>query len=339
MAGCNEKVSMTWIRQLLLRHTDRLVVLIMLAGLIIINSTVPYKLGFLNFFYLPIIIAGYYMGRKTAVLTAVLSILSVFMSHLLFPSSFIVVDSGALVVIISLLAWGSFLILTSAALGFLYQEKEKKIEDLQLAYNGILEILTKYLEDTDKYTQGHSVRVAKISVEVARAMGLARSEVEIIRAAALLHDIGKIDIDLAILTKKGALTPAERKIMDSHAEKGAEILSLAGGMLKEAIPIVRSHHRFYCEADKSPADSKIPMGACIIAIADSFDAMTSDRPYRQALHPRLALLEIERESGHQFNPEVVSIFKSLIINRLDRKDSKSQGEHWTFEDTDQELRE
>jgi putative nucleotidyltransferase with HDIG domain len=313
-------------KRFLFDHTDRLVVLIMLAGLFIINSAVPYKLGFLNFFYLPIIIAGYYLGRKTAVMTAVLSILFVFMSYLLFPESFILVDSGSLAIVISLLSWGSFLILTSAALGFLYEEKEKKIEDLQLAYNGILEILTKYLEDTDKYTKGHSVRVANMSVELARGIGLSKSEVEIIRAAALLHDIGKIDIDLAILNKKGALSPSERKIMDLHAEKGAEILSLAGGMLKEAIPIIRAHHQFYSSGDKSSAGGEIPMGACIIAIADSFDAMTSDRPYRNALPARLALLEIERESGGQFNPEVVSIFKSLIMSSLGRKAAGQQEE-------------
>jgi putative nucleotidyltransferase with HDIG domain len=304
-------------RKFLAGHTDRIVVLIILAGLFIINSFVPYKLSFLNFFYLPIIIAGYYMGRKTAVLSAFLTFLFVFISYLLFPDSFVVMEKSGPAVLISLTAWGSFLILTSAALGFLYEEKEKKIIDLQKAYNGILEILTKYLEDTDKYTQGHSVRVAGMAVEVARAMGLSNHEVEIIRAAALLHDIGKIDIDLAILNKKGVLTPAERKIMDSHAEKGAEILSMAGGMLREAIPIVRAHHRFYCEGDNSSHGREIPLGAYIIAVADSFDAMTSDRPYRKALPPRLALLEVERESGRQFNPEVVSIFKSLIMSGLE----------------------
>jgi putative nucleotidyltransferase with HDIG domain len=326
-------------KQLLLKNADKVVVLIILAGLVVINSVVPYKLGFLNFFYLPIIIAGYYMGKKTAVLTAVLSTLSVFMSYLISPKSFILMGSGNMIIWVSLLAWGSFLILTSAALGFLYEEKERKIGDLQQAYNGILEILTKYLEDTDKYTKGHSVRVADMSIEMAQAMGLSKNEIEIIRAAALLHDIGKIDIDLGILNKKGALTPSERRIMDSHAAKGAEILSLAGGMLKEAIPIVRAHHLFYRD-DKNCSEGKIPLGACIIAIADSFDAMTSDRPYRQALPPRLALIEIERESGNQFNPEVVSIFKSMIINHLDQKPAEKNSEkEWPDTHRDQELRE
>ncbi|MFC2156866.1 HD-GYP domain-containing protein [Acidobacteriota bacterium] len=295
------------------KHADKLVVLIILVGLFIINAVVPYKLGFLNFFYIPIIIAGYFMGRKTAVLTAFLTVLFIFLSYLLFPKSFLVQDAVGTVILVSLLSWGSFLILTSAALGFLYEEKEKKIEDLQKAYNGILEILTKYLEDTDKYTKGHSVRVANMSVQMAQAMKLSRDEVEVIRAAALLHDIGKLDIDLTILNKEDSLTHEEWKVMDSHAEKGAEILSMAGGMLNEAIPIVRAHHHFYNEGNGSKEGRQIPTGANIIAVADSYDAMTTDRPYRKALSPNIALDELEEEAGRQFNPGVVRVFKSLMM--------------------------
>ena len=108
---------------------------------------------------------------------------------------------------------------------------------------GILEILSKYLESADRYTQGHSVRVAHLSEDIARTMGLSPIEVENVRAAALLHDIGKIEISLDVLHKAAALTDEEKELMNSHSEKGARIISLVGGVLKEAVPIVAAHHK------------------------------------------------------------------------------------------------
>jgi len=299
----------------LLKHFEKIIVLIILLGIVVINYFVPYKIGFLNFFYLPIIIAGYYLGKRMAVLTAFLCILIVVVFFVLFPSSFLAEETGKTYVIISLLAWSSFLILTSSALGYLYEEKERRIEDLKDAYIGILEILAKYLESADKYTQGHSVRVAHLSEDIARSMRLSKYESENIKAAALLHDIGKAEISMDIVNKAASLSLEEREIMDSHTEKGARIISMVGGVLKEAVPIVNSHHKYYFETkDFSSEDREaIPLGAAIIAVADAYDAMITDRPYRAGMPPWKAIEEIEKGSGKQFHPEVVKAFKHVLM--------------------------
>jgi putative nucleotidyltransferase with HDIG domain len=236
---------------------------------------------------------------------------------LLSPSSFFTPDTEKVYILVSLTAWGSFLILTSAAIGHLYQEKEKKIKDLKAAYIGILEILSKYLESADKYTKGHSVRVSHLSEDIARVMGLPSFDRENIKVAALLHDIGKTEISMDIVRKAASLTSSENELMSSHTEKGARIISLVGGVLEEAVPIVVAHHKYYFEdKDFSSKDrEKIPIGAAIIAVADSYDAMITDRAYRKGRQPWEAYKEIEKGAGKQFHPHVVKAFKEVLMTK------------------------
>ena len=299
------------------KHFEKILILTILLCIIAISYFVPYKIGFLNFFYLPIIAAGYSLGRRMGVLTAFLCILVVVVFLLLSPSSFFTADTEKIYVIVSLTAWGSFLILTSAAIGYLYEEKEKKIKDLKAAYIGILEILSKYLESADKYTKGHSVRVSHLSEDIARVMGLPSFERENIKVAALLHDIGKTEISMDIVRKAASLTSSENELMSSHTEKGARIISLVGGVLEEAVPIVIAHHKYYFEdKDFSSNDrEKIPIGAAIIAVADSYDAMITDRAYRRGRPPWEAYKEVEKGAGKQFHPHVVKAFKEVLMTK------------------------
>jgi putative nucleotidyltransferase with HDIG domain len=271
-------------------------------------------MGFLNFFYLPIIIAGYYLGRRMAVLTAVFCISLVFLFIIVVPSSFFMEGMDKTSIIVSLTAWSSFLILTSAAMGYLYEEKEKRILELRAAYIGILEIMSKYLESADRYTKGHSMRVARLSQDIAIAMELPRPEVDNVKAAALLHDIGKTEISMDIVNKAASLSAEEKELMASHTEKGAKILGMVGGILKEAVPIVLAHHKYYFESEKfaSNESEKIPIGASIIAVADAYDAIVTDRPYRAGKPPWKAFEEIEKEAGKQFHPDVVNAFKRVL---------------------------
>jgi len=310
------------IKEYFFKHFEKIIVVSILLGIVLINYFTPYKIGFLNFFYLPIIAAGYFLGQRMAVLTAVFCILIVAIFLLLFPSSFFTAGTNKTYIIVSLAAWSSFLILTSAAIGYLYEEKERKINDLKAAYMGILEILSKYLESADRYTQGHSVRVAHLSEDIARAMGLSTFEVENVRAAALLHDIGKIEISLDVLHKAAALTDEEKELMDSHTEKGARIISLVGGVLKEAVPIVSAHHKYFFETEKPSSEKReehggkeVPLGAAIIAVADAYDAMVTDRPYRAGMQPWQAFEELEKGAGKQFHPGAVRAFKKVLASK------------------------
>jgi len=310
-----EEAEMEKIKDFVFKNFEKIVILSVLLGIIVINYFVSYKLAFLNFFYLPIIVAGYYLGKRMAVLTALFSISIVVLFTILFPSSFFTPGIDKIYIIVSLTAWSSFLILTSAALGYLYEEKERKIRELKKAYIGIIEILSKYLESADRYTKGHSVRVAHLSEDIAEAMGLPPYEIENIKVAALLHDIGKIEISMDILNKAAALTTEERELIETHTDKGAKIISLVGGVLKEAVPIVLAHHKYYFETKdfSSEGIESIPIGAAIVAVADAYDAMITDRPYRKGMPPWKAIEEIEKESGKQFHPEVVQAFKKVLL--------------------------
>jgi putative nucleotidyltransferase with HDIG domain len=273
----------------------------------------------LNFYYLPVLVASYFLGRRMGILTAILSIVLVLVCALLFPFRFFSQDT-LLQDISRLSSWGGFLILASVAVGSLYEKNERRLQDLRNAYIGIVEILSKYLESTDKYTKGHSVRVSELAMEIAIAMDLHRTDVENVRVAGLLHDIGKIEVSGQVLRKAANLTAEEREEINKHAEKGARILSSVGSVLKEVVPIVMAHHEYFSSKEKTEnIDSKeaeTPLGARILAVADSFDAMITDRPYRKGMPPWQAREEITANSGKQFDPQVVEAFKRVIDKKL-----------------------
>jgi diguanylate cyclase (GGDEF)-like protein len=165
----------------------------------------------------------------------------------------------------------------------------------------------------DSYTHGHSERVASYSRALAVALGLPQIEIETIELAGLLHDLGKIGVPDAVLQKPGKLDPDERSLIEQHAELGARILADNPALLP-LVPLVRHHHERY-DGRGYPsgiAGGAIPLGASIIAVADTYDTMTTDRPYRRAPGHERARDEIVRCGGAQFRPDVVEAFLKAI---------------------------
>jgi putative nucleotidyltransferase with HDIG domain len=181
--------------------------------------------------------------------------------------------------------------------------------ELEEAYVSTIRVLGAAIEARDHYTLGHSTRVSELAVELAREIGLSSEKIEEIEIACLFHDVGKIKIPDAILHKKGKLDPAEFKEMRRHAEYGAEILSKARTLFKY-IPAVRHHHEWYDGTGYPDGLSRgmIPDEAAIISLADAYDAMTSDRPYREALSKERALAIVRESAGKQFHPEFARVF-------------------------------
>jgi putative nucleotidyltransferase with HDIG domain len=306
-------------KQFILKHFEKILVGIILIAAFLGTYYIDEKFIVLNFYYLPVLFAGYFLGRRMGVLVAVFSILVVVISVFLFPQHFWR-EREFLHTFIRLSSWGGFLILASIAVGTLYEQNERRLQDLKSAYIGILEILSKYLESTDRYTKGHSVRVSELAMDIAIALELPRPEVENIRVAGLLHDIGKIEISGDILQKAAKLSTEEKELIDTHAVKGAYILYAVGSVLKEVVPLVVAHHQYFVDTlETSDKDlPKIPLGARVIAVADAFDAMTTDRPYRKGMPPWDALEEIIAKAGKQFDPEVVSAFKRVVSEKLEK---------------------
>lgn len=305
------------------KHFELFVVFLLLGTIVLLNFVIVNRLAFLNFYYLPTLVAAYILGKRTGVLTGVLSILFVIFSAVVLPEVFLAEKFSQSNIFWDIIIWGSFLIITGYVVGTLYEEKEKGIHELKDAYEGVLEILAKYIDSIDRYTKGHSVRVSEYAMETAIAMELPRQEVENIRVAGLLHDIGKIEISSNVIKKAASLTDEERNIINTHTEKGAKLIQSVGGLLKEAVPLVLAHHDYYNQNHNSHAKElkAIPLGARIIAIADAYDAMTTDRPYRKGKAPWQALEEIEKEAGKQFDPKVVEAFKMVVASKIEEKEA------------------
>ncbi len=311
---------MNIIKDLFSRYFEAIVVLIIVLTLLFIDIFVINKVAFLYFYFLPVLIAGYYIGKRGAILTATMTVLIVTLRLVVSPATFFIYSKTPFDPYFQVITWAGFLILSSYVVGRLYEEKEAQYQNLRQSYIGVIEILVKYIESVDKYTKGHSVRVSDISMDIAIAMGLPREECENIKVAALLHDVGKIEVSMDLIKKAAALTKEERDVMSTHTVQGANILSKVGNVLSTAVPIVLAHHEYFNKKEGSvEKKDNIPLGARIIAVADTYDAMVTDRPYRTGKLPWQALEEIEKFSGTQFDPQVVEVFR-LVVNKYMEKD-------------------
>jgi len=169
------------------------------------------------------------------------------------------------------------------------------------------------LDAKDQYTAGHSRRVMEYSVDIGKRMGLGEDDIEQLKKAALLHDIGKIGVPDAVLHKEGKLSDVEYSIIKSHSEIGANILKSIKSF-KHLVPSVYHHHERF-DGSGYPQGIKgeqIPLHARIITITDSFDAITSNRPYRKAFSLKDAISELEQNKGIQFDPYITDIFIGIL---------------------------
>jgi HD-GYP domain-containing protein (c-di-GMP phosphodiesterase class II) len=200
------------------------------------------------------------------------------------------------------------------------EELEHFVLDLKRAANenrelflGSIQMLAGAVDEKDPYTRGHSDRVTKYSVMIAKEMGIYEDYIEIVRISAQLHDVGKIGIEDRILKKPGALTPEEFEIMKTHTTKGANILRPVA-QLKDMIPGIELHHesldgRGYPHGLKG---EEIPLLPRIIAVADTFDALTTTRPYQHAHDPKEALRIIKNLSGKRLDPNAVAALCTIF---------------------------
>jgi putative nucleotidyltransferase with HDIG domain len=265
----------------------------------------------LSFYTLPTLGSAYLYGRRQATLTALGSVLLVcimsWYNPVLFAAQSTVVQfPGARWIDIAV--WGGVLVVTGYSMGSLYEHRAAQINELRETYHGVLMILRHFIAK-DTFTENHSYRVSVYAARIADHLNLSPVQIEDTRAAALLHDIGKLDISRELLYKAARLTSAEFEQVKQHVSKGVAMLEPVGGSLRRVIPIVLAHHDKFDGTGYHPTGGAgIPIEARIISVADVYDSITSDRPYRKAMSLFEARDVIAKGSGTDFDPAVVDAF-------------------------------
>ena len=242
--------------------------------------------------------------------------LGLWLSHLsgVFPSA-IAVGTIGVIIALAFIGYGYWAVILFFGPLLLARYSFKLYIDMRNLYISTIQALNKSMEAKDPYTSGHASRVEEYAVGLAEFHGLPFNTIEDIKTAAILHDIGKIGIDDSILNKASRLTQNEYAEIMKHPSIGAEIISNVD-FLKKVTRMVKHHHERY-DGGGYPdglVGEEIPVEACILAIADAYDAMTSDRPYRDALTKEAALREIEKHAGTQFHPVLAEKFIELMTN-------------------------
>jgi len=280
----------------------------------LLNSLLDSHHMLLGLYTLPTLFSAYVYGRRHATLTALGSVLIVVLITYFNPTLF---GRRADILPVSdkwfeITVWGGLLLIQAYAMGTLYEHKESHLRELRSTYHGLLIILSQFISK-DKYTQNHSYRVSVYATRIASQLGMTAEQVEDVRAAALLHDLGKLDVSREILYKAAKLTAEEFDHVKQHVELGVQMLQPVGGPLGRVIPMILAHHDKFDGSGYHPIKGEeIPIGARILTLADAYDAMTSDRPYRKAMSTYDAKETVARLSGTDFDPQVVSAFMACF---------------------------
>ena len=305
LRAMNDNVALEQAKRFVSRHFEKLLVLLLVAATLLIHFFIEYKLAFLSFYYLPIIAAGFLVGRRMAVWAAVFVVgLVAYLqaSHGLTGTPGIGREE-----LMHLIPWGGFMILTGYAVGALAEQRKARTDDVRSTYLTMLELLTIHVDSGDRMRRGHSYRVGERAVLLAKDLGLTESQQEDLRVAGLLHEIGPSDPRLL------------RAVGEMPSVKDSKLSSM-----RKALHLVDeySHYHEIVSTGWPVDDTRITIGAKILAVADAYETLQTPTPTRQAFAPWTALEEIERGSGTTFATEIVkSLRKTARMESVEQHSS------------------
>jgi hypothetical protein len=289
---------------------------LILAMLVIagaMNYLVTAKQMIIGFYTMPTIFSAYFFGRRHAVLTAFASVFLIGLLAHFNPLLFEDVGSDY-IGNHDMLVWGGILVLTAYAMGTLYEREKQRIVELRQTYHGLL-IILRQLVCKDRTSENHAFRVSVYASKIAEYRGLGPGQVEDVRAASILHDIGELETSRELLSRAARLTLEEQASRGMRTGDAALSREPAGGPIHRIVPVILlCRERYDAQGDAALGGQEIPLEARIIRVADAYDLLTTDRPGIKAVTPLEAKNMIGRESGTEFDPTVVHAF-----NRAFRK--------------------
>jgi len=297
------------------RMNKELWVLLSLFGVALLNQVIAPQRIVLGLYALPTIASSYFYGRRHGTLTAFASVLLVsclLILHSATPGNELFSRDMLSSTWLEVACWGGSLVVTGYLMGTLYEHKSQQIAELLETYQGVLLILRHFISK-DTYAETHCYRVSVYATRIAAQLDLPADRIEDVRAAALLHDIGKLDISRDLLYRAAKLTRAEYEKVQEHVPRVVEMLEPVSGALRRVIPIILAHHDKFDGAGHNPTSREgIPIESRIIAVADVYDALTSDRPYRKAMSPLEVRDVILNGAETEFDPQVIGAFNTLF---------------------------
>jgi HD domain len=277
------------LQRFVLKYFERILVVLLVASLLIINSLIEQKLAFLSFYYLPIILAGFYGGRRFAVVSGL------FIASLVFffqATGGLGMEAGLSEdAMLTLVPWAGFLILTGYVVGSLAEQRAARLADLKNAYLATLEILTFHIESAESNQEGHSTRVAELAAAMGAELRLSNGELENLRIASLLHEVGTADQRLLKLLSRSV---TDESVAVARALRGAAEIIAA-----------YSHYYEIVGDDWDIEALPIPITVKVVAVADAFETLQMATPVRPAFTRWSALEEVEKGAGKTFAREAV----------------------------------
>jgi HD-GYP domain-containing protein (c-di-GMP phosphodiesterase class II) len=283
------------IQQFVLKHFERILVVLLVASLLVINSLIDQKVAFLSFYYLPIILAGFYGGRRFAVVAGLFIAALVFFFQAV--EGLGMAEGLTLESMLTLLPWAGFLILTGYVVGGLAEQRAARLADLKNAYLATLEVLTYHIESTENNQEGHSTRVAELAAAIGAELRLSSAELENLRIAALLHEVGTADQRLLKLLS--------RSVTD-------ESLTVARALRGAAEIIAEYSHYYEIVGDDWDIEAlPMPITVKVLAVADAFETLQMATPVRPAFTRWSALEELEKGAGKTFAREAVRALRVI----------------------------
>jgi hypothetical protein len=296
-----------------LPHKERRIFEIMLVAVTIGMAYLLFRMGaykmvVLNLFFLPIVLSGYFLGRTSAGVLALFSVLSVTIATCIDFTGF-AAFANPVMVGLAITVWGATLGLTAILVGTLCEERARTVEELHAAYVGVVEVLSRYLQSANPKVKARSARIAELSQAVAEELKLSRKEVDDVRVGALLFDLGNVEITTQLLSK--AVDTLEASVRhNSYTFSGTELVHSLGTVLSGAVPLLLTQddavHQCLSAASGEPARPDIPLGAKIIRAVRAFDALLcGDAAGGDRLTPEGAIQELRRDIAGGFDPDVI----------------------------------
>jgi hypothetical protein len=287
-------------------HYEGFILIVVLCGILAIAFLVRYRFSFLNFFFLPVILAGYYLGKRKGVLLATLCVLLVALYFVFEEKVFGAAVHLSFDELVNVITWGGFLILTGGILGAVAEQREKKLQNMKQAYAGVLAVLLKYLEVADE-KETRSVRIARLAGAMAERAGLNRRDVENIKSAALLCEVGELSSSLALFEDVVSFTELEKRKGPGLSDKEQVLLKTTASLIKEIEPLLEGYFHHYVR-DIETTDKflgGVSLGSSLIALAELYDRIVTQGAARLGQVEMRSVQDLQALKGRAFSEQAI----------------------------------